>query len=164
MTRVSITTLMLTRTQCTSSNSTLYQVYFLLPSSLDARCIRQKQQKRLEPLEPLELLEPPSGCKTKTVKTPCARCKMSLASHWCCSCQKILEQAQTFSVSPIITPQGLCIHRKAINKDKHPVLWMVSYYRQDCHMQGKTVYSCLSPWGGWWPSVRKVMVWFRFGR
>ena len=20
---------------------------------------------------------------------------------------------------------------------------------EDCHMQGKSVYSCLSPWGGW---------------
>ena len=25
-------------------------------------------------------------------------------------------------------PPGLCIHRKAINKDKHPVLWIVSYH------------------------------------
>ena len=44
---------------------------------------------------------------------------MSLASHRCCARLKILEQAQTFSVSYIITLQGLCIHRKAINKDKH---------------------------------------------
>ena len=43
---------------------------------------------------------------------------MSLASHWCCGCQKILEQAQTFSASPTITLSGTCIHRKAINKDK----------------------------------------------
>ena len=44
--------------------------------------------------------------------------QMSLTSHRCCGCQKILEQAQTFSVSYIVTLQGLCIHRKAINKDK----------------------------------------------
>ena len=44
---------------------------------------------------------------------------MSLRRHRCCARLKILEQAQTFSVSPIITPFGFCIHRKAINKDKH---------------------------------------------
>ena len=44
---------------------------------------------------------------------------MSLASHRCCARLKILEQAQTFSASHIITLSGLCIHRKAINKDKH---------------------------------------------
>ena len=57
--------------------------------------------------------------KTKTMKTPCAQCKMSLTSHRCCARLKILEQAQTFSASHIITLSGLCIHRKAINKDKH---------------------------------------------
>ena len=31
---------------------------------------------------------------------------------------KILEQAQTFSATHTITLQGLCIHRKAINKKK----------------------------------------------
>ena len=44
--------------------------------------------------------------------------QMSLASHRCCARLKILKQAWTFSVSPIITLSGLCIHRKAINKDK----------------------------------------------
>ena len=32
---------------------------------------------------------------------------------------KILKQAWIFSVSLTITPQGLCIYRKAINKNKH---------------------------------------------
>ena len=62
---------------------------------------------------------------------------MSLTSHGCCARLKILEQAQIFSATHIITLSGLCIHRKAINRDKHPVLWMVSYYRQDFYMQGK---------------------------
>ena len=44
---------------------------------------------------------------------------MSLTSHRCCARLKILKQAWIFSVSPIITPPGSCIHRKAINKDKH---------------------------------------------
>ena len=44
--------------------------------------------------------------------------QMSLTSHRCCGCQKILKQAWIFSVSYIITLQGLCIHRKAINKNK----------------------------------------------
>ena len=60
----------------------------------------------------------PAKCKTKTRKTPCVGCKMSLTSHWCCACLKILKQAWIFSVSYIITLQGLCIHRKAINKNK----------------------------------------------
>ena len=30
-----------------------------------------------------------------------------------------------------------------------PVLWMVSYYGHVFPMQGKMVYSCLSPWRGW---------------
>ena len=70
------------------------------------------------PLNPLELLEPFAVCKTKTAKTPCVGCKMSLTSHWCCACLKILKQAWIFSVNYIITLQGLCIHRKAINKNK----------------------------------------------
>ena len=60
----------------------------------------------------------PARCKTKTGKTPCVGSKMSLTSHWCCACLKILKQAWIFSVSYIITLQGLCIHRKAINKNK----------------------------------------------
>ena len=32
---------------------------------------------------------------------------------------------QSVPPSPLL---GLCIHRKAINKDKHPVLGIVSYY------------------------------------
>ena len=52
---------------------------------------------------------------------------MSLASHRCCARLKILKQAWIFSASPIITPQGLCIHRKAINKNKHPVLWRTAF-------------------------------------
>ena len=35
-----------------------------------------------------------------------------------CPSEKSLKQAWTFSVSPTITLSGLCIHRKAINKDK----------------------------------------------
>ena len=34
--------------------------------------------------------------------------------------RKSLKQAWIFSVSHTITPPGSCIHRKAINKDKHP--------------------------------------------
>ena len=44
---------------------------------------------------------------------------MSLTSHRCCARLKILKQAWIFSASHTITLQGLCIHRKAINKDKH---------------------------------------------
>ena len=36
--------------------------------------------------------------------------------------RKSPKQAWIFSVSPTITPQGLCIHRKAINMDKPTVL------------------------------------------
>ena len=43
---------------------------------------------------------------------------MSLTSHRCCARLKILKQAWIFSVSHIITLSGLCIHRKAINKNK----------------------------------------------
>ena len=34
--------------------------------------------------------------------------------------RKSPKQAWIFSVSPTITLSGLCIHRKAINKNKHP--------------------------------------------
>ena len=51
--------------------------------------------------------------------------QMSLASHRCCARLKILKQAWTFSATPIITPQGSCIHRKAINKDKHQSCWIL---------------------------------------
>ena len=61
---------------------------------------------------------PSVGHKTKTIKTPCGWCKMSLASHWCCVRLKILMQAWIFSASHTITPPGSCIHRKAINKNK----------------------------------------------
>ena len=44
---------------------------------------------------------------------------MSLTSHRCCVRLKILKQAWIFSASPTITLSGLCIPRKAINKDKH---------------------------------------------
>ena len=71
-----------------------------------------------EPFEPFEPLEPLSGSKTKTAKTPCARCKMSLASHRCCGRLKILKQAWIFSASHIIILSGSYIYRKAINKDK----------------------------------------------
>ena len=43
---------------------------------------------------------------------------MSLASHRCCGCQKILKQAWIFLATHTITLSGLCIYRKAINKDK----------------------------------------------
>ena len=43
---------------------------------------------------------------------------MSLTSHRCCARQKILKQAWIFSATPTITPPGLCIYRKAINKNK----------------------------------------------
>ena len=52
---------------------------------------------------------------------------MSLTSHGCCARLKILKQAWIFSATHIITPQGLCIHRKAINKNKHPVLWRTAF-------------------------------------
>ena len=72
--------------------------------------------------------------------------------------EKSLKQAWIFSVSHTITPPGSCIHRKAINKDKPSLSSGVLPSRQqsamcsicparivleDCHMQGKTVYSCL---------------------
>ena len=44
---------------------------------------------------------------------------MSLTIHRCCARLKILKQAWIFSASPTITPFGSCIHRKAINNDKH---------------------------------------------
>ncbi len=47
---------------------------------------------------------------------------MSLVSHRRCVRLKILKQAWIFSVSPTITQQGSCIHRKAINKEKPTVL------------------------------------------
>ena len=34
-----------------------------------------------EPIEPLDLLNLYLGHKTKIIKTPCGRCKMSLTSH-----------------------------------------------------------------------------------
>ena len=61
----------------------------------------------------------PVSHKTKTAKTPCGRCKMSLTSHRCCARLKILKQAWIFSATPTITLSGSCIHRKAINIDKH---------------------------------------------
>ena len=90
--------------------------------------------------------------KTKTRKTPCVGCKMSLTSHWCCACLKILKQAWIFSVSYIITLQGLWIHRKAINKNKPSYPLNGILLQKNFHMQGKMVYYCLSPWRGWWPS------------
>ena len=45
---------------------------------------------------------------------------MSLTSHRCCARLKILKQAWIFSARHTITPPGSCIHRKAINRDKHP--------------------------------------------
>ena len=61
---------------------------------------------------------PVVGARQKHQKNPCAWCKMSLTSHWCCARLKILKQAWIFSATHTITPQGSCIHRKAINKDK----------------------------------------------
>ena len=43
---------------------------------------------------------------------------MSLTIHRCCARLKILKQAWIFSATHIITLSGLCIHRKAINKNK----------------------------------------------
>ena len=43
---------------------------------------------------------------------------MSLTSHRCCVRLKILKQAWIFSARHTITLSGLCVHRKAINKDK----------------------------------------------
>ena len=48
-----------------------------------------------------------TGRKTKTIKTPCGWCKMSLESHWCCVRLKILKQAWIFSASHTITPRVL---------------------------------------------------------
>ena len=47
---------------------------------------------------------------------------MSLTSLWCCSCLKILEQAQIFSAGHTITPTGVCIKHKAINPKNTPIL------------------------------------------
>ena len=57
--------------------------------------------------------------------------QMSLASHGCCARLKILKQAWIFSASHIITPQGSCIHRKAINKDKPLSSGFYSYHGLD---------------------------------
>ena len=59
---------------------------------------------------------------------------MSLTSHRCCARLKILKQAWTFSASPTITPQGSCIHRKAINKDKPSLSSGVLPSRQQYHI------------------------------
>ena len=55
---------------------------------------------------------------------------MSLASHRCRARLKILKQAWIFSATPIITPQGSCIYRKAINKDKPLSCGWYPIYRQ----------------------------------
>ena len=60
----------------------------------------------------------PAG-KTKTEIHPLYLMQMSLASHWCCSRLKLLEQAQIFSACRTITLPGFCINHKAINKNKH---------------------------------------------
>ena len=66
---------------------------------------------------------------------------MSLTSHSCCARLKILKQAWIFSVSPTITLQGLCIHRKAINKEKPTVHSWILF----CH--GLDAASTLVPGG-----------------
>ena len=56
--------------------------------------------------------------RQKQVKTPCAWCKMSLTSHWCCSCLKILERAQIFSAIYIVT---LSVFLHQSQGDKHEI-------------------------------------------
>ena len=60
--------------------------------------------------------------KTKTIKTPCVRCRCLLRAIDAAACLKILKQAWPFSASHIITLAGHCIYRKAINIDKPLVL------------------------------------------
>ena len=57
---------------------------------------------------------------------------MSLTIHRCCARLKILKQAWIFSVSHPITPQGLCIHRKAINKNKPLSSGVLPSRQQSC--------------------------------
>ena len=60
--------------------------------------------------------------------------QMSLASHRCCARLKILKQAWLFSATHIITLSGSCIHRKAINKDKHLSSGWYPIYGQECYI------------------------------
>ena len=58
--------------------------------------------------------------KTKTGKTPCAGCKMSLASHGRCSRLKIPRASSGIFRRLHHPPIGFCIRRKAINKKNKP--------------------------------------------
>ena len=58
--------------------------------------------------------------KTKTGKTPCAGCKMSLASHGRCSRLKIPRASSGILRRLQHPPIGFCIQRKAINKKNKP--------------------------------------------
>ena len=83
------------------------------------------------------------GARQKPQKPLAVDARCLLRAIDAAAARKSLKQAWIFSATHIITPQGSCIHRKAINRDKP----------QSCgvllHQQGKTVYPCLSPWRGW---------------
>ena len=53
--------------------------------------------------------------KQKQKSTPCAWCKMTLTSHWCCSRQKLPEASFEIFWRLPHHPIGFCIHHKAIN-------------------------------------------------
>ena len=51
--------------------------------------------------------------------------------------RKSLKQAWIIPVSPTITLSGLCIHRKAINKDKHLSCGFLFYHGLDAASKAK---------------------------
>ena len=63
---------------------------------------------------------PVSVGKTKTGKTPCAGCKMSLASHGRCIRLKIPRASSGVFRRIHHPPIGFCIQHKAINKKNKP--------------------------------------------
>ena len=60
--------------------------------------------------------------KTKTEKTPCTWCKMSLARHWYCDWLRIPRASSGIFSQSQHHPIGFCIKRKAINR-KNLLLW-----------------------------------------
>ena len=85
-----------------------------------------KTLPRVSPVSPLCPSE-----KTKTGKTPCAGCKMSLASHECCSRLKIPRASSGILRRLHHPPVGFCIRRKAINKKNKPFLYDKEHFLRD---------------------------------
>ena len=78
--------------------------------------VRQKPQKRLEPLE---LLNPYLGARQKHQKPLALDARCLLRAIDVAAARKSLSKLRYFqppTSSPLL---GLCIHRKAINIDKH---------------------------------------------